>query len=100
MALIGGPGSGFQAQRSNATPEATSPAMANSVSVTTPLAGKPYNLKHSVFVAKIMNRNAYSCNTGVLDIGATDHIICSATLLTTITSLTQSIVELPNEESA
>ena len=74
--------------------------MANSVSVTTPLAGKPYNLKHSVFAAKIMNMNAYSCNTWVLDIGATDHIICSATLLTTITSLTQSIVELPNGESA
>ena len=35
-----------------------------------------------------------------MDTGATDHIICFATLLTTITSLTQSIVELPNGESA
>ena len=100
LALIGGPGSGFQDQRSNATPEATSSAMANSVSVTTPLASKPYNLKHSIFAAKIVNRNAYSYNTWVLDIGATDHIICLATLLTTITSLTQSIVKLPNGESA
>ena len=63
LALIGGPGSGFQAQRSNATLEVTSPAMANSVLVTTPLAGKPYSLKHFVFAAKIMNRNAVSCNT-------------------------------------
>lgn len=100
LALIGGLGNGFQSQGSNTAPEASSPAMANNVSITTPFAGKPYNLKHSVFAAKIVNRNAYSCNTWVLDTGATDHIICSATLLTTITSLTQSIVELPNRESA
>lgn len=57
-------------------------------------------LKHSVFVAKVVNRNAYSCNTWVLDTGATNHIICSISLLTTITSLTQCIIELPNGESA
>lgn len=57
-------------------------------------------MKHFVFATKVVNRNAYSCNTSVLDTGATDHIIYSATLLTTITSITHSIVELPNGESA
>ena len=74
--------------------------MANSVSVTTPLAGKSCNLKHSVFATMVVNRNAYSCNTWVLDTGATYHIIFFDTSLTTITSLTHSIVELPNGESA
>ena len=60
--------------------------MANSVLVTTPLAGKSCNLKHSVFATKVVNRYAYNYNTWVLDTGATDHIICSATLLTTIAS--------------
>ena len=74
-------------------------AMANNVSVTTPLVGNSLSLKHSVFVAKVVNRNAYRCNTWVLDIGAIDHIIYFVILLTTITSLTQCIVELPNGES-
>ena len=100
LAVIGGPDNDFQAQGSNAAPETTQPARADSVSVTTPLASKSCNLKHSVFAAKVVNRNAYSCNTWVLDIDATDHIISSATLLTTITSLTHSIVELHNGESA
>jgi len=74
--------------------------MANHVSTTSPLAGIPLNLKHSIFVAKVVNRSAYSCNTWVLDVGAIDHIICSFSLLTTITSLTQCVVELPNRENA
>lgn len=74
-------------------------AMANNVLVTTPLVGNSLSLKHSVFVAKVVNRNAYRCNTWVLDIGAIDHIIYFVILLTTITSLTQCIVELPNGES-
>ena len=65
-----------------------------------PLIGIPFNLKHSIFATKVVNRSAYSSNTWVLDIGAIDHIICFINLLTTITSLTQCVVELPNGESA
>lgn len=74
--------------------------MANHISTTTPLASIPLNLKHSIFVAKVVNRSAYSCNTWVLDVGATDHIICSFSLLITITSLTQCVFELPDGENA
>ena len=74
--------------------------MANHVSTTTSLIGIPLNLKHSIFVAKVVNMSAYSCNTWVLNAGPTDHIICSFSLLTTITSLTQCVVELPNRENA
>ena len=97
LAMIGGSSS---SQGNMATPEVVPIAMANSVTATTPLAGTFFNLKHSVFVAKVVNRNAFSCNTWVLDTGATDHIICSVSLLTFVTALTQCVVELPNGESA
>ena len=74
--------------------------MANHVSTTTSLVGIPLNLKYSIFVAKVVNRSAYSCDTSVSDAGATDNIICSFSLLTIITSLTQCVVELPNGENA
>ena len=87
-------------QGNMAAPEVVPTAMANSVTTTTPLASTFFNLKHSIFVAKVVNRNAFSCNTWILDSGATDHIICSISLLTSITTLTQCVVELPNSESA
>ena len=74
-------------------------AMANNVTAITPLASTSFNLKHSVFATKVMNRNAFSCNTWVLDTSATDHIICSMNLLTSVTTLTQCVLELPNGET-
>lgn len=58
------------------------------------------SLNHSVFSAKTVNRRAYGFDTWVLDTRATDHIICSKSLLTTITIVTQTVVELPNGETA
>ena len=46
-----------------------------------------------------MNRRAYGFDTWVLDTRAIDHIICSKSLLTTITVVTQTVVELPNRET-
>lgn len=46
------------------------------------------NLTHSVFSAKNVNSRA------------TDHIVCYKDLLTTITTVTQTMVELPNGETA
>ena len=57
-------------------------------------------LKHSVFAAKVMNRTAFGYKTWVIDIGASDHIVCSMTLLHSITLVTNCIVESPNGESA
>jgi len=86
----------------------TSLGMANNVSLptqqTTSLAGifsQPnLTLKHSVFVAKVMNRIAFGYKTWVIDTGASDHIVCLMTLLHSITLVTNCIVELPNGESA
>ncbi|XP_075655032.1 uncharacterized protein LOC142625227 [Castanea sativa] len=83
-----------------AAPEVVPNAMANSVTATTPLAGTSFSLKHYVFAAKVVNRNAFSYNTWVLDSGATDHIICYVSRLASVTALTQCVVELPNGESA
>ena len=55
---------------------------------------------HSVFSTKIVNRRAYSSNTWILDTKATNHIVCSRHLLTTITIITETMVELPNGEAA
>lgn len=41
------------------------------------VAGNPINFKHLVFFAKIVNRRAYDFHTWVIDIGASDHIVCS-----------------------
>lgn len=82
--------------------------MANNVSLpahqTIPLVGilsqSNFGLKHFVFATKIVNRTAFSHKTWVFDTGASDHIVCSMTLLYSITSITNYIVELPNGESA
>ena len=58
------------------------------------------NLTHLVFSAKNVNRKAYGLDIWVLDSGTTDHIVCSKDLLTTITAIIQTIVELPNGETA
>ena len=52
------------------------------------------------FAAQVVNMRAYSGNTWVLDTGATDHFVCSVDLLTLITAIRQSLVQLSNEESA
>ena len=58
------------------------------------------DFSHSVFSAQVVNRRAYGRHTWVLDISATYHFICSVDLLTTITATMQSLVQLPNGESA
>ena len=58
------------------------------------------DLSHSVFSAQVVNRKAYNSYTWVMDTSATNHIVWSMYLLTTITTTTtQSMVELPNEET-
>ncbi|XP_030949946.1 uncharacterized protein LOC115973845 [Quercus lobata] len=58
------------------------------------------DLSHSVFSAQVIDRRAYDRCTWVLDIGATDHFVCSIDLLTSITATMQSLVQLPNGGSA
>ena len=58
------------------------------------------DFRHPVFSAQVVNRRAYDSNTWVIDTGATDHIVCSVQLSTTITAITQSMVQLPNGEIA
>ncbi|KAL4650764.1 hypothetical protein ACB092_01G111800, partial [Castanea dentata] len=79
-------------------------AMANNVALnqascsqSTPLAG---NLKHSIFSAKLVNRTAFGVDTWVMDIGASDHIVCSISLFQSYTTVSHCVVELPNGESA
>ena len=48
----------------------------------------------------MVNRRAYGGNTWVLDTGVTDHFVCSVDLLTSIIAIRQSLVQLPNRESA
>ena len=73
--------------------------MANLVSSNAPtMAGMDF--RDSVFSAQVVNRRAYDSNTWVIDIGAIDHLVCFVHLLTTVTAITQSMVQLPNGEMA
>ncbi|KAL0015376.1 hypothetical protein SO802_002445 [Lithocarpus litseifolius] len=84
--------------------------MANNVSFPlqqpTPLAGNHFmprsvfDLKHSIFAGKIVNKTAFGHKTWVIDTSASDHIVCSVTLMHSFTSISQCVVELPNGESA
>ncbi|KAL4595556.1 hypothetical protein ACB092_12G100400 [Castanea dentata] len=58
------------------------------------------DVSHSVFSTKVVNRRAYTSDVWVVDTGVTDHIVCSVNLLSFIIAITQSIVELPNGETA
>jgi len=60
----------------------------------------PLNLKHLVFSAKIVNRKAYNMKTWVIDTGATDRIVCFVDLLTSITAISHTMVQLPNAKAA
>ena len=56
------------------------------------------NFSHSVFSAKVVNIRAFNLDTWVIDTRATDHIVCLVS--TSITAITNAIVELPNGETA
>ena len=58
------------------------------------------NLKHFVFSAQIVNKKASNMKTWVIDTRATDHIVCSMDLLTSITTISHTMVQLPNGEAA
>ena len=66
--------------------------------------GNPYwippNLSHSIFSAQVVNRHACKSNDRIIDIGAPDHMVHSIPQLTSITSVVQSCVYLPNGEEA
>ena len=64
------------------------------------VAGMFLNLKHPVFSAQIVNRKAYNMKTWVIDTGATNHIIYFVDLLTLITAISHTMVQLPNGEAA
>ena len=56
------------------------------------------SMKHSIFAVNPSIKIAYNQDTGVLDIGATYHIVYSIDLFTKITSSITSFVQLPNGE--
>ena len=58
------------------------------------------DVSHSVFSTKVVNKRAYTSDIWVIDTGATDHIVCSVNLLSSITAIAQSVVELPDGEIA
>lgn len=60
----------------------------------------PPNMSHSIFSTHLVDRKAFKSSDWIIDIGATDHTVHSVTQLTTITSISQTYVFLPNGEQA
>lgn len=55
LAMIRSSSHGFQGQGNMTASKDTIMAMANNVSTTAPLTSIPFNLKHSIFAAKVVN---------------------------------------------
>ena len=62
--------------------------------------GSTISLKHSVFSANFTPPSTISSQDWILDTGATDHMVQSISLLTTITSTVNLVVNLPNGHKA
>ena len=64
--------------------------------------GLPFisNLKHSIFSAKLVNKDMFSSTGWVIDTGATNHMVHSVSFFTTITFTLNTHVNLPNGEIA
>ena len=58
------------------------------------------SLKHSIFSAKVVDREVFCATDWVIDTGATDHMVHSITCFTTITATLNTFVNLPNGEVA
>ena len=85
IALIGTPSSPLDTSVQGK--DALTNAMANVVSSNASSIGG-IDLRHSVFSTKVVNRRAYNSNTWVIDTDATNHIVCSIQLLTSINVIT------------
>ena len=64
--------------------------------------GLPFisNLKHSIFSAKLVNKDMFSSTGWVIDTGATNHMVHLVSFFTTITFTLNTHVNLPNGEIA
>ncbi|XP_050258405.1 uncharacterized protein LOC126703484 [Quercus robur] len=58
------------------------------------------SLKHSIFSAKVVDREVFCATDWVIDTGATDHMVHSIAYFTTITTTLNTFVNLPNGEVA
>ena len=58
------------------------------------------SLKHSIFSAKVVNKEVFHATDWVINIGATDHTVHSIACFTTITTTLNTYVNLPNGEVA
>ena len=56
--------------------------------------------RHSIFSAKVVDRNTFHATDWVIDTGATDHMVHSISCFTTITATLNTFVNLPNGEVA
>ena len=57
-------------------------------------------LRHSIFSAKVVDRNIFHATDWVIDTRATNHMVHSITCFTTITATLNTFVNLPNGEVA
>ena len=74
--------------------------MVNAVSLpSNAVAGTIPCSSHSVFSTKVVNRKTFGVETWVVDTGAIGHIVCSLHLLTSFTTISHTVVELPNGEA-
>ena len=57
-------------------------------------------LNSTIFIARVVNRSAFTSIDWIIDIGVTDHMVHSISVFSSITSLSNTYVYLPNGERA
>ena len=60
----------------------------------------PPNFSHSIFSTQVVDRTVFKFDSWIIDTGATDHMVHSVSQFTTITSIVNTYVYLPNGDQA
>ena len=86
------------------TSSSSFPSSFNSASISSNFSGNPFwippNFSHFVFSAQVVDRTVFKSDSWIIDTGATDHMVHSVSQFTTITSIVNTYVYLPNGDQA
>ena len=76
------------------------PSPSNSASISSNFLGNPFwipsNFSHSVFSAQVVEKTTFKSDSWIIDTSATDHMVHSMSQFTSITSIVNTYVYLPN----
>ena len=80
------------------------PSPSNSASISSNFLGNPFwipsNFSHSVFSTQVVDKTTFKSDSWIIDTSAIDHMVHSMSQFTSITSIVNTYVYLPNGDQA